>query len=65
MRDISLTEDPAPTEALNLLIKTVKRAGHGFRNLHNHRLRILLHAGGGLGLPQPPAPSLRTPPGPR
>lgn len=35
-----------PTEALNLLIKKVKRAGHGFRSFANYRLRILLHAGG-------------------
>lgn len=35
-----------PTEGLNLLIKKVKRAGHGFRSFANYRLRILLHAGG-------------------
>ena len=35
-----------PAEGLNLLIKKVKRAGHGFRNFANYRLRILLHAGG-------------------
>lgn len=34
-----------PTEAVNLLIKKIKRAGHGFRNFHNHRLRLLLHCG--------------------
>jgi transposase len=34
-----------PTEALNLLIKKVKRVGHGFRNLANYRLRLLLHCG--------------------
>jgi transposase len=34
-----------PTEAVNLLIKKVKRVGHGFRNLTNHRLRLLLHCG--------------------
>jgi transposase len=33
------------TEALNLLIKKVKRAGHGFRNFANYRLRLLLHCG--------------------
>ncbi len=33
-----------PTEAINLLIKKVKRVGHGFRNLGN-RLRLLLHCG--------------------
>lgn len=35
-----------PTEGLNLLIKKVKRAGHGFRSFAKYRLRILLHAGG-------------------
>lgn len=35
-----------PTEGLNLLIKKVKRAGHGFRSFSNYRPRILLHAGG-------------------
>ena len=34
-----------PTEAINLLIKKVKRVGHGFRNLANYRLRLLLHCG--------------------
>jgi transposase len=33
-----------PTEAINLLIKKVKR-GHGFRNFANYRLRLLLHCG--------------------
>ena len=31
-----------PTEAVNLLIKKILRAGHGFRNFDNHRLRLLL-----------------------
>jgi transposase len=35
-----------PTEGLNLLIKKIKRVGHGFRNFHNYRLRLLLHCGG-------------------
>jgi transposase len=35
-----------PTEGLNLLVKKVKRAGHGFRSFANYPLRILLHAGG-------------------
>jgi transposase len=30
-----------PTEAINLLIKKIKRVGHGFR----YRLRLLLHRG--------------------
>lgn len=51
-----------PTEALNLLIKKVKRAGHGFRNFTNYRLRILLHAGGvNWTSLRPPTPSLRHP----
>ncbi|MGQ0849286.1 MAG: ISL3 family transposase [Actinomycetota bacterium] len=35
-----------PTEGLNLVIKKVKRAGHGFRRFDHYRLRCLLHAGG-------------------
>jgi transposase len=34
-----------PTEAVNLLIKKVKRVGHGLRNFTNYRLRLLLHCG--------------------
>ena len=34
-----------PTEAMNLLIKKVKRVGHGFRSFTNYRLRLLLHCG--------------------
>jgi transposase len=34
-----------PTEAINLLIKKIKRVGHGFRNFDNCRLRLLLHCG--------------------
>ncbi len=34
-----------PTEATNLLIKKIKRVGHGFRNFDNYRLRLLLHCG--------------------
>jgi transposase len=34
-----------PTEAVNLLIKKIKRTGHGFRNFANYRLRLLLHCG--------------------
>ena len=50
-----------PTEGLNLLVKKVKRAGHGFRSFANYRLRILLHAGG-VDWPaqRPPAPQIRT-----
>jgi len=34
-----------PTEALNNLIKRVKRVGFGFRNFNNYRIRVLLYAG--------------------
>jgi transposase len=34
-----------PTEAVNLLMKKIKRVGHGFRNFDNYRLRLLLHCG--------------------
>jgi transposase len=34
-----------PTEALNNLIKRIKRIGFGFRNFHNYRIRTLLYAG--------------------
>jgi len=34
-----------PTEATNLIIKKIKRVGHGFRNFDNYRLRLLLHCG--------------------
>ncbi len=30
---------------MNLLIKKVKRLGHGFRKFTNYRLRLLLHCG--------------------
>lgn len=50
-----------PTEGLNLLVKKVKRAGHGFRSFANYRLRILLQAGG-VNWPaqRPPTPTIRT-----
>lgn len=34
-----------PTEAVNLLIEKTRRIGHGFRNLDNYRLRLLLSCG--------------------
>jgi transposase len=34
-----------PTEAMNLLIKAIKRVGRGFTNFDNYRLRLLLHCG--------------------
>ena len=34
-----------PTEAVNSLIKRIKRVGFGFRRFRNYRLRVLLYAG--------------------
>ena len=34
-----------PTEALNNLIKRIKRIAFGFRNFANYRIRALLYAG--------------------
>jgi len=49
-----------PTEGLNLCVKRVKRAGHGFRCFEHYRLRVLLHAGG-VSWPNRPRPTrLRT-----
>ncbi len=31
-----------PTEAVNLLIETIRRIGHGHRNFDNYRRRLLL-----------------------
>lgn len=30
---------------INMLIKRIKRIGHGFRNLRNYRIRLLLFCG--------------------
>jgi len=35
-----------PTEGMNFCAKQVKRAGRGFSNFKNYRLRVLLYAGG-------------------
>jgi len=35
-----------PAEAVNLLIKKIKRVGHGFRRFAHYRLRVLLYTGG-------------------
>jgi transposase len=35
-----------PAEAMNMLIKKIKRVGHGFRSFANYRLRVLLYTGG-------------------
>lgn len=48
-----------PTEGLNLLVKKVKRCGHGFRKFENYRLRVLLHAGGVTWPSRPSAPRVR------
>ena len=42
-----------PTEAINALIKKIKRVGHGYRNFDNYRLRLLLHCGVDWQTPQP------------
>src|SRR3954447_6496338 len=42
-----------PTEAMNSLIKKIKRVGHGFRNFNNYRLRLLLNCGADWKTPQP------------
>ena len=34
-----------PTEAINNLIKRIKRIGFGFRRFRNYRIRVLLYAG--------------------
>jgi hypothetical protein len=34
------------TEAMNLLVKKIKRCGHGFKSFPNYRLRVLLHCDG-------------------
>jgi transposase len=34
-----------PIEALNNLIKRIKRVGFGFRNFENYRIHALLYAG--------------------
>jgi transposase len=49
-----------PTEGLNLCVKKVKRAGHGFRTFEHYRLRVLLHAGGVTWPNRPSPPRIRT-----
>ncbi len=43
-----------PTEAINGLIKKIKRIGHGFRNFANYRLRLLCTAASTGTLPVTP-----------
>ena len=47
-----------PTEGLNLLVKKVKRCGHGFKRFDHYRLRVLLHCGG-IDWKTPSPPTLR------
>ena len=47
-----------PTEDLNLLVKKIKRCGHGFKRFEHYRLRVLLHCGG-IDWKTPPPPTLR------
>jgi transposase len=49
-----------PTEGLNLCVKKVKRAGHGFASFEHYRLRVLLHAGGVTWPPRPKPPRIRS-----
>jgi hypothetical protein len=46
--------------SLNLIVKKVKRCGHGFRSFDNYRLRVLLHAGGVRWPESAVVPPLRT-----
>ncbi len=48
-----------PTEGLNLLVKKIKRCGHGFRRFEHYRLRVLLHAGGVTWPTRPSPPRIR------
>ncbi len=45
----------ARSEAINALVKKTKRVGHGFRNIENYRLRLLLHCGAPAWHDQPAA----------
>ncbi len=49
-----------PTEAINGLIKKIKRIGHGFRNFANYRLRLLLYCGVDWHTPRHPDPRAAT-----
>lgn len=49
-----------PTEGLNLLVKKVKRCGHGFKRFEHYRLRVLLHTGGITWTERPSPPRIRT-----
>lgn len=43
------------TEAINALMKKIKRIRHGFRDFDNYRLRLLLACGGITSQHQPTA----------
>ncbi len=47
------------TEGFNLLVKKVKRCGHGFTSFNNYRLRVLLHTGGVSWRTRPAPPRIR------
>jgi transposase len=49
-----------PTEGMNLCVKRIKRAGHGFTSFKHYRLRVLLHAGGVTWPRRPTPPRIRT-----
>jgi hypothetical protein len=49
-----------PTEAMNLCVKKVKRAGNGVRTFGHYRLRVLLHTGGVTWPKRPCPPPIRT-----
>jgi hypothetical protein len=48
------------TDGLNLCVKKVKRAGHGFASFEHYRLRVLLHAGGVTWPSRPKPPRIRS-----
>ena len=45
-----------PTEAMNSLIKPIKRVGFGFRRFAHYRLRVLLYAANPTGTASPRSP---------
>ncbi len=47
-----------PTEAINLLIEKIRCVGHGYRNMRNYRLRLLLYCG--ITWEAPPTAQIRT-----
>ncbi|MDQ6948205.1 MAG: transposase [Actinomycetota bacterium] len=45
VEDLLSTTFVTPTEVTNLIIKKIKRSGHGFRDFDNYRLRLPLDCG--------------------